>query len=344
MVVPSDQYLFPRAAALAGEHGLFASLSGKPMTLEGTAYPAGSMIVYRVWNDEEPVLRFQRALDSEGVRWGFAFTSFHDEGVSLASNDHARFVAPRVALVRGDGISSLSYGHLWHLLDRHMPFPHHQVNAGSLSRSVLNDVNVVVLAESSGWERIMSEGQREALVEWIRSGGTLVAVGPSASWASRALLDLDPGERIEPPADRAGEEKVEDEAERVALNRLSFDERYDRSVEDRVPGVLVRVRFDATHPLAFGLDEWAGVVRRSARTLPLSAGGYAVARIDADAPVIDGYLSEENAERMKSQAWMTHHRMGSGKVICFGDDPALRGFTHAAARAFMNALVFGPSF
>ncbi|MGP1345284.1 MAG: M14 family zinc carboxypeptidase [Phycisphaerales bacterium] len=359
IVVPSDQHLFPRAAALAGEHGLHARLAGKAMTLDTQEIPAGSLIVYRVRNDDDPIHRFQSELTRAGVRWSFAFTSFPDAGSSLASNDHPRFEAPRIALLRGEGISSLSYGHLWHLLDRHMPMPYHQVNAGGLSRSALDEVNVIVLPESWSWSDILSGAQREALDDWIRRGGTLVAIGTSATWASRELLDLDPSEKIEPPVDGAHEppdgpasggsdddsdDDESGEGERAALNRLSYEQRAERSVEDRVPGSLVRIRFDTTHPLAFGLDAWCGVIRRSSRTLPLSSGGYAVARIDAHAPLIDGYLSESNTESLKGQAWITHHRVGSGKVVCIADDPAFRGFTHAAARAFLNAIVFGPSF
>ena len=97
--------------------------------------------------------------------------------------------------------------------------------------------------------------RRRVGARW-RDGG--VATGSSAHWASRALLDLD-----------EEEEENEEEAEEPPLNELNYEERRRRAIENRVPGAMVRVTVDSTHPLsAGGVRPWLGIIKRDRRSLP----------------------------------------------------------------------------
>ena len=113
-------------------------------------------------------------------------------------------------------------------------------------------------------------------------------------------------------------------------------------MDDRIPGSALRVTVDKSHPLAAGVPEWLGVVKRGRSILSVQDNGYVVARYDDD-PHLGGVLSDRHAERIGGTPAVTHHRVGSGVVICFSDDVTFRGFQHGATRLLLNAICYGPS-
>ncbi len=112
----------------------------------------------------------------------------------------------------------------------------------------------------------------------------------------------------------------------------------ERDVEDRVPGAMMRVAVDTSHPLAAGCGEWYGVIKRNMRRLAVSDSGEVIARYDGS---IGGVISERNLARLEGSAFMTRHRLGSGSVICLADDVTIRGFL--PMRLLTNAVVYGAS-
>ena len=251
-----------------------------------------------------------------------------DDGPVLGANANRRLVTPKPLIVRGESISSLSYGQIWHLLDVVSPSPYTPVADGHLGRITLGDYNVLVIPDGgSGLARRLGEKTIEDVKRWVQDGGTVIALGGTAAWASRTLLELE----VEEPED-----------ERKPVSELSWEERRDRHVHDRVPGVMLSATVDTTHPLAAGMDEWLGIIKRNARTLPVGKDGSVVARFD-ETPVVGGTISEQNADRIAGTPYVTHHRLGQGAVICFSDDPTFRGFQHEGNRLFLNAVLLGPS-
>lgn len=331
LLVDSRQHYLPAAVGLAMKHGLFTRVAGGPIkTPDGAEFGAGSLIVHTVRNSADAVEAFIAGCAARGVRVHRASTGMVTEGHVLGANDNGLFETPRVLLVRNQPISGNSYGFTWHLLDMEQPIPYTAVNADQLRRINLDEYNVMVLAEMSG---TFNEEATKAIDEWTRAGGVLVASGSAAHWASERVLKLS--------AD-APSVVVDNK-----LNTLPYEERRQRGVDNRVPGALLAAHIDTTHPLAAGLGDWIGVLKRGSRPLPVADDGYVVARF-ADVAKrqtlrIGGTISNENVQKISGTPFVTHHRHGRGAVICFSDDMAFRGFHHAGMRFLMNAIVYGPS-
>ncbi len=331
-VIDAKQHQFPIAMGLAAKHELFARLTGDAIsTVDDVEFSGGSLIVYTIRNRPEQLQAFVEDCLEQGLNVHRVGSGLNTKGFVLGADDNDLLELPRVLLVRDSPISGNSYGQHWHLLDIAMPIPYTAVNAESLTRIDLDDYNVIVMPEMYG---SLNESTTNAIKDWVRGGGTLVANGPSASWACRALLDLK-------------NEDDEEDKDEPKPSAKTYAEREQESIEDRVPGALLLANIDVTHPLAAGMDDWIGVLKRGTRTLPVADNGYVVARF-ADAKSgeglrIGGTISKSNEDEIGGTPFMTQHRLGRGSVICFSDDQTFRGFHHAGMRLLMNAIVYGPS-
>lgn len=356
ILVPSDQHRFPKALSLAAEMNLFARLT--PDTVEltnGKTVPAGSLMVMRIRNSEADMTAFADRLWEIGLEMTSSDGGYPPSGPALGNNANRRFITPKIILASGSPLSSLSFGHTWHMLDHVSPTPHSVVNIDDLGSVDWNSVNVLILPSGSLNSAITGR-TLESLQSWVRSGGTVVALQNSARWASSNLVGLSGSENTEdddsPVRDMPWD--TTDRTPTSQLHTLSYEQRRARSVDRRVPGALLSAEVDLTHPLAFGLDPELGFHVFSGSPLPVGNSGYVLARFGAFtatddlesqsfAPRIAGAISPSNLQRLAGTPAITHHSVGRGNVICFISDPTNRGMNHAGMRALLNTILLGPS-
>jgi hypothetical protein len=115
------------------------------------------------------------------------------------------------------------------------------------------------------------------------------------------------------------------------------------------PGSLVRLAFEPSSPLAFGMkeDTAALLVNGSAYDLrhgaPASAGIVSVAaRYGSGNPLLSGWL--DGPEHLAGKAAVVEVSVGQGRVVLVGFRPQHRGQTLATFRVLFNALFTSPTF
>lgn len=356
--IASDDHRFPQALAMAAEHNLFARLTGDAITLRASGtVPAGSLLVMPSRNDMENVREFASRAFRSGFSMHATDTGYPVNGPAAGNNANRRFMPAKIVLASGSPLSSLSFGHTWHMLDHVSPTAHTIVNLDDLGSVDWDEVNVLVLP--SGWlGSAISGSTLDALKSWVRSGGTVVAISSSARWASSELVGLDSDENVEDPEDDPEAPQLPwDTTDRTPssdLHTLTYAQREDRGVDRRIPGALLAATIDTTHPLAAGLDDRVGFHVFSGSPLPVDSGGYVLARFGDFTPTTDlesqtlapriaGAISPSNLQRLAGQPAVTHHRVGRGNVIAFASDPTNRGMNHAGMRILLNAIHLGPS-
>lgn len=339
-IIDSGQHNFPRAVGALVRRGCFARVAGAPFTIDGRAFPAGSLIVHRIRN-AGTIDALAEECRSLGVAVAGADHAVTTEGHVLGADDNARFVLPSVLLLRDEPTSAYSYGQLWQLLDLETDLPHTAVNTHDLGRIDLDDYNVIVVPHLSGnLSDALGESAVEAVSDWISGGGTLVAIGSAGDWAAERFLG-EPDDKPDKPDKASDDDDADDDDPE---NRdLSWSDRKDRDQGRNIPGALLSATVDAGHPLSAGVRDWVGVIKRGDRVAPLRADGQAIARFDSDSPVIGGVISDEKTEEIAGKPFATRHRVGSGAVVCFSDDVTIRGFAHAPVRLILNAITLGPS-
>ncbi|MCC5823874.1 MAG: hypothetical protein LAT64_09010 [Phycisphaerales bacterium] len=353
--VPSDDHRFPIALGLASQKNLFARLTSETIELTtGETIPAGSLLVMPSRNRQETIAAFADRLWEQRFVLHATHAGIPARGPAIGNNANRRFMPARVVLASGSPISSLSFGHTWHMLDHAYPTPHTVVNLDDLGSVDWNTVNVLVLP-SGNLGRAITGSTLDRLKAWLREGGTVVALANSARWASSELVGLSSSENVDDDGDaKPLPWDTTDRTPARELHTLTHAQREARSVDRRVPGALIAASIDTTHPLAAGLGERVAFHVFSGAPLPVASGGFVLARFGSFhrtdnlesqtfAPRIGGSISPGNLQRLADQPAVTHHRVGRGNVICLLSDPTNRGMNHAGMRVLLNAIHLGPS-
>jgi hypothetical protein len=177
------------------------------------------------------------------------------------------------------------------------------------------------------WAYGVGDAGWKKLADWVRGGGTLVAIG-SAVETARDLLDL-PIEKVLP--------------EPAAGRRGSGDA---ATLRFYCPGSLLQNEFNPAHPVAFGMPAAWPVFFESDQAYRLRPGfdiqSEVVARYPAKGPILQsGWLLGEDL--LRDQANVIAFRVGRGYVVTLGSQVDFRAQPRATFKLLFNAMFHGPS-
>jgi hypothetical protein len=340
-----DGYYAPRALARLLDRGGQARVAtgalevpgrdGRPVRLRPGAVvvPVASQDLLPeelyTWADEAAL---EDGVDVLAVRSGLTAV-----GLDLGSPSLAPLGAPRVAVVVGPGVSPYDAGAAWHYLDWRLGLETPLLPRDRLEPYVLAGLSHLVMVD--GRYDDLGEETRGLLAAWVRSGGVLVTFEGAAVWAGEVLFPDETGAAVDT---ETGPPAPEETPEAAAPRRRYGDYESERSVE-RLAGAIFQVEMDSTHPLAYGLsDETVPVFRDHEAVLAPSPNPYENVGLYAAEPLLAGYASPNNRERLAGSAALTAHRIGLGTLIRFADDPDFRAIWYGTQKLFANALFFGP--
>jgi hypothetical protein len=355
-------YLLPwgtGTAALAVEaleQGLLLRRAGRPLSLGGRAFPAGTLVIRVADNPSDLAARLGVLAQRHGATVVATDTGWVDGGISLGSDEVVALKRPRVLLGWDRPSRSLSAGWARYVLERRYGQPVTAVRIESLGEVPLHEYDVLVLPEGD-YRRVLDEDGVARLRAWLRAGGTLVTLGEASRWAAFESVGLlatgtelrdgrrepEPGAEKEPAAEtpapvEPGEKQQFDYEQAIA----PLDER-----PDPVPGALLRVRLDQEHWLASGSDgELQAVVegRRVFAPIRLDEGRNVGVYSEADALVASGLVWDDARERLARKAFLIHQPVGEGHLVAFAEDPNYRAFAEATQLLFINAVLLAPAY
>ena len=137
-----------------------------------------------------------------------------------------------------------------------------------------------------------------------------------------------------------------DEAVAFGIRELGVQVRDVNAAQDTAdvkrwyaPGSLLRVRWDTSHPVAWGMPEESAInYARSPvlEVLPGARGVTVVARYPERGILMSGYAQGE--ERIAGKAAVVEAQVGRGRVVMFGFRPQYRAQAHETFKPFFNSL------
>lgn len=153
-----------------------------------------------------------------------------------------------------------------------------------------------------------------ALREYVQGGGTLLLLDSSTEFAIRDLG--------------------------VPVRDINAEQRDDDPARWYAPGSILRVQWDPTHPVGYGMPETGAVYYARGPVLdvaPNTPGVRVVARYpDQGKLLLSGYSQGE--ERIAGKAALVEAEVGRGRVILFGFRPQHRAQPHETFKPLFNAL------
>lgn len=246
-------------------------------------------------------------------------TGFTESGMDLGSGNFAVLEQPSVAMIAGDGISSSDAGEIWHMFDTRFNIPVTLITAQRFGNINLSRYNVLIVAGSPDLSPVAVEN----IKTWNRQGGTIIAYKGGNSWLVRnKLAEID-------FVAAAGS----------LLKEGIFAERSVNTQARQIPGSIFSVRLDLTHPLCYGYTR---------NILPVFKSGTSAANRTADIysnpavytadPLLSGYCTKENSDRLKGTAFVSVHR---SRIISIFDNTNFRAVWYGTNKIFLNAVFFG---
>ncbi|MEM8712526.1 MAG: hypothetical protein AAGG01_16350, partial [Planctomycetota bacterium] len=154
---------------------------------EPLEFPRGSFLLRRHENPEGVEMLVRRAAKSSGaVVHGTSTGRSKDDGPDLGGGHFQLLELPKVALFSNSPASRTDFGHVWSYLDQDLSMPVTLVDAQGYRGIDLAEYNVLIAPPGLG--SVLRGGASE-LLDWVKAGGTLIAIGSAA----HALADPELG-------------------------------------------------------------------------------------------------------------------------------------------------------
>jgi len=302
-----------------------------PFTMGGHHYPQGTLIIPRAGNGELGS-RFdayvKAAAKAAGVRLEAAVTGFVDKGTDFGS-DKVRYIRPpHVAMLVGNGVSSLCAGEIWHFFEQQVGYPLTLVNQQDIKRIDWKTVNVLILPDGH-YDCLEDKTTLSRLKEWVTGGGRLIALQDALA----QLAEGNWGFRL-----KKGEEEQDSTKTDVYAALKPYANRERERVKQFIPGAIYKVQLDNTHPLAFGYPDTYYTLKQDDHIYEfLEDNGWNVGVLKKD-NYLSGFVGTDTRARLKDGLLFGVKEIGSGHLIMLADDPLFRSFWENGKLLFSNAV------
>ncbi|MEM8896136.1 MAG: zinc carboxypeptidase, partial [Bacteroidota bacterium] len=320
------------------EAGVKTRFAEQAFTYSGKQYDPGTIVIAKRDNKDlgEAFEKTITQMANDHQRTLFSTnTGFAESGPDLGSSDIVYLEKPEIALIGGDGSSSLDFGATWHFFEQQLGYPVTVLGTHYLGRVDLDKYNVVIM-QSGNYNSIGNRGMQK-IQEWVESGGKLIAVQDALQTLQNAEFTALSGHNDD--GDKSTQDKIKKE---VAEKRQSmkYADREREYAKQIVPGAIFRVSLDNTHPLAFGYDETYFSLKTDNHRFGLLSNGWNVGTIENSNDHMAGFAGHYVKRAVTNSMVFGTESIGQGQIVYMVDNPLFRAFWYDGKLLFCNAIFF----
>lgn len=334
-IAPWTSASHARFAAVLLNKGIRIRYAERAFTLAGKTYDPGTLIIGRSGNENQTDFEkqvIQLANDMQ-VHLDVATTGYVDMGTDFGSSAMRPIQPPKVALVTGEGVSSLNVGEIWHFFEQELDYPLSILSTERLSTADLSGYNTIVLP--SGNYRAWDDAITKKLETWVNNGGKLIAIEAAIGFLSgKGGFGISPY-LTDAERDEAKKQQEKDEAE-VRITDFQARERSELSYS--VSGAIFETKMDASHPLGYGTKGRYYTLKNSGRRYAYLKNGMNVGIIPDRESYRAGFVGAKIKSRLEQSLVFGVERKGRGQVVYLVDNPLFRGFWEYGKLIMSNAL------
>ncbi len=260
----------------------------------------------------------------------FAITTrLSSTGIDLGSPNMKKLSKPRIGLLTGSGFSGYQAGEVRYVVEQKLGLPVTVLNTSQINSKSLNQYSHLVLVDGDYQSKTFFSKQKKynPIVSWVKNGGSLIAFEGAAKWVTSW-------------------EDVEAEMEKTTKNkeiakRQDFSVKEKQDAVDIIGGAIFANDLDPTNPLGYGYsDREIASFKTSNYIFTKTKGPYDSVSVYTEKPLLSGYSSPFNLEKIANTPMLVREKLADGEVILFADNPNFRGYWLATMGLFTNSLYF----
>lgn len=301
--------------------------SEKPFSIDGKNYERGSLIILR--HDNENNTNFDQKLASIANQQNRDITAVKSGFVDSGKDFGSYYVKPihqqKVALLSGNGTSSLSFGQIWHYFETQLKYPVTVLNSDYFSNVDFSNYDVIILPDGY-YSTVLNKETLGKLKKWVKSGGTLIAI-------KNALASFCDKEGFALKSKKTKDLETSEEA-----NLTPFENLERESTNNIIIGAIFNSKVDTTHPLAFGYNNKYFSLKSSSKSYQYLKDGGNVAYFDESTKNVNGFAGKNALKNVPKSLLFGEEQIGRGSIIYMVDNPLFRAFWENGKLFFANAI------
>lgn len=330
-VISWDEFESAKVLLRLQKAGLIMKVATEPFELNTAdgllPFDEGSILVpfaMQGMSEDDFKAHILQAIDGTNVIAYEAASGLTPSGIDLGSRGFEHYNHKKIAILVGNGVSTYEAGEVWHLFDQRLEHGITLLNTDRLTSSTAAFYDVIVMVNTY----FFSKSQADALSNFVRGGGTLVATKGAVNQLQR--FELAPIEQVDAVGDST-------------YPKFPEYSSYSRHRGGQVTGgSIFSAILDPTHPVAYGFkNQEIALFRNSNTVMKLHENPFGSPVRYTSNSLLAGYVSKENLERINGSAAINIYSSGRGKMIAMVDNPNFRAYWWSTNRLFINAVLFG---
>ncbi len=315
----------------------------KDLRFNGKHFEKGSLVITQSDNKTNPDFdqTITKIANSHQRNLYASPTGFSDNRTDFGSPDIKLVNKQRIAVLKGKGVSSLSYGAIWHFFENQLKYPVTSIDTDYFSGINLNNYDVVVLPEG-GYKELLDNYTFKKVKSWVQKGGKIIAIGSAIRYFKNVEeLSLTTNSNKEETSQKKDDySQGTDNQDNNNDLLIPYDQRERSSIKDFITGSIYKISIDNTHPLAFGYDKTYYSLKLGNTSYSFLQKGYNVGYIKGNAVSVSGFSGKDAKEGLKNSLVFGEERLGKGSIIYLVDNVLFRSFWENGKLFFVNALFF----
>ncbi len=304
-----------------------------PFINDGTEYEKGSFAIIQKRNDEGLGDRIHSLAEKHGARLVEIDSPINSAGVDFGNADLVEHIPNPLVAVLADDPADFGdmYGGIRTALEVDFDFTFSSVRRNVLENADLSKYTAIVLPEGNGYEQSLD---LENIKQYVQNGGTVIAAKNAGLALSKDSV-LGKDITFKEHADQTFGTILR--AEWVTYNSPPPGEWMAWEPNIKVDRPLLSVGFEKEFA-ARGSNVLLYEVEENSDAEVLAHYTNETENI-----LLDGFMVEDDKEKIAGHPYVVDHPVGQGRVIYLTEPINYRGYWYGTNLIFLNSLLFGPA-
>jgi hypothetical protein len=198
----------------------------------------------------------------------------------------------------------------------------------------LQKYNTILVPD--GTHSVITDAAKEKLKSWVQAGGVLIGFKRALNFFTASgfgKFEVKKDEDL--PTGQAGKKDPPKPKPYADLNE-------NQSAQE-TSGAIFEAEADLTHPFMYGYTSNKIAMFKSTNLFIQKANGaYSNPLVYGSNPLLSGYITKPNYDKLKNSSVLGISAMGRGRVVGFTENMAYRAFWFGTNKMLMNAIFYAP--